>query len=90
MAYTLSGYLGADEEFIEAAPDSRPLGANGTDEMQVLTATRVAWMDGGDVAVFEVVSDDVGVVGKYDGFTYEGGLRSAAIEAITEAWGDLA
>lgn len=89
MAYTLSGYLGADEEFIEAAPGSRPLGANGIDEMQVLTATFTAYGVDGDTAIYALTSDGLGALGTYsvDG-TY--GEREAAIEAITEAWGDLA
>lgn len=87
--FTLSGYFGPDMEFIEAKPDSHPPAPNGAGTMQVLTATRTGW-DGRDGApIFTVVSDELGVIGKYDEDDNRG-LREAAIQALAEAWGDLA
>lgn len=90
MAFTLSGYFDQNMEFVEAEPDSRPLGANGTDEMQVLTAARTGWDARDGAPIFTVTSDGLtGVLGKYDVDDNQG-LREAAIQALAEAWGDLA
>ena len=79
----LSGHFGASEEFIEATPGSDPT-------WQVLTAEAKAWGTSGDTLIFEVKSDDGFVVGKYEGDATYGNNREAAIEALHDAWLDLA